>query len=231
MRDVTTPIPPESAPPKKTILPGVALGFTIAGLCIICLWPVGLVLAILAMVKTGKPEHAGRRGLAIAALCVAGLGLLTIGIQAAIAIPNFIKFQSRAKQAECRSNLKAVFTAARVSLADDQPLVSFEEMGIEPGPRNRYAYVLRMPEDVIPVGAAFPAIEPEAIQAALDQAGVKPGVEGTCPDCVVTAACVGNVDNDDTLDVWSISTVDRTAANGETIPLGAPYNHVNDVRQ
>ncbi|AFE05002.1 fimbrial protein [Corallococcus coralloides DSM 2259] len=231
MRDVTTQIPPESAPPKKTILPGVALGFTIAGLCIVCLWPVGLVLAILAMVKTGKPEHAGRRGLAIAALCVAGLGLVTIGIQAAIAIPNFMKFQARAKQAECRSNLKAVFTAARVSLVDDQPLVSLDAMGIEPGPRNRYAYVLRMPEEVIPVGNAFPALAPEAIQAALDQAGVKPGVEGTCPDCVVTAACVGNVDNDDTLDVWSISTVNRTAANGETIDLGDPYNHVNDVRQ
>nr|WP_237726636.1 pilin [Corallococcus coralloides] len=228
---MTTQIPPESAPPKKTILPGVALGFTIAGLCIVCLWPVGLVLAILAMVKTGKPEHAGRRGLAIAALCVAGLGLVTIGIQAAIAIPNFMKFQARAKQAECRSNLKAVFTAARVSLVDDQPLVSLDAMGIEPGPRNRYAYVLRMPEEVIPVGNAFPALAPEAIQAALDQAGVKPGVEGTCPDCVVTAACVGNVDNDDTLDVWSISTVNRTAANGETIDLGDPYNHVNDVRQ
>ncbi|MHA7630128.1 hypothetical protein [Corallococcus sp. M7] len=60
---------------------------------------------------------------------------------------------------------------------------------------------------------------------------MKPGVEGTCPDCIVTAACVGNVDNDDTLDVWSISTVKRTAANGDTIEIGDPYNHVNDVQQ
>ncbi|NNB94333.1 pilin [Corallococcus exiguus] len=231
MRGVTTHRPPESAAPKKTVLPGVALGFTIAGLCVVCLWPVGLVLAILAMVKTGKPEHAGRRGLAIAALCVAGLGLFTIGIQAAIAIPNFIQFQARSKQAECKMNLRSIFTAARVSMVDEQPLGSFEAMGFEPGPRNRYAYVLRMPEDVFPVAGDFPAIDPAEIQAALARAGVKPGVEGTCPDCVVTAACVGNVDNDDTLDVWSVSTVNRTAANGEAIPLGAPYNHVNDVRQ
>ncbi|MHA7630127.1 hypothetical protein [Corallococcus sp. M7] len=52
--------------------------------------------------------------------------------------------------------MKAVFTAARVSLVDDQPLVSLQEMGIEPGPSNRYAYVLRMPEDIIPVGATSP---------------------------------------------------------------------------
>ncbi|RKG52587.1 pilin [Corallococcus sp. AB011P] len=231
MRAVTTPIAPESSPPKKTVLPGVALGFTIAGLCIVCLWPVGLVLAILAMVKTGKPEHAGRRGLAIAALCVAGLGLFTIGIQAAIAIPNFVSFQARSKQAECKVNLKAFFGTVRAYVVDNHPVDSFAMMGFEPGPRNRYAYVLRMPEDVIPVAGAFPALDPEAIQAALDQAGVEPGVEGTCPDCSVTAVCVGNVDNDDTLDVWSISTVDRTAANGDTIPLGTPYNHVNDVRE
>ncbi|MBN9686213.1 MULTISPECIES: pilin [unclassified Corallococcus] len=231
MKGVTTRIPPESAPPKKTALPGVALGFAIAGMCIYCLWPVGLVLAILAMLKTGKPEHAGRRGLATAALVVAGLGPFIIGIQFALAIPNFIKFQARTKQAECKMNLKAVFTAARVSLVDDEPLVSLDAMGIEAGPRNRYAYVLRMPEEIIPVGSAFPALAPEAIEAALAQAGVKPGVEGTCPDCIVTAACVGNVDDDDTLDVWSISTVNRTAANGETIEMGTPYNHVNDVRQ
>ena len=36
-----------------------------------------------------------------------------IGILAAIAIPNFIKFQARSKQSEAKSNLKAMFTAER----------------------------------------------------------------------------------------------------------------------
>ncbi|RYZ45274.1 MAG: pilin, partial [Myxococcaceae bacterium] len=44
---------------KKSVLPGVALGFSIASLCLICLWPVGLVLSIVAMVKTGKPGQQG----------------------------------------------------------------------------------------------------------------------------------------------------------------------------
>ncbi|MCP4503285.1 MAG: prepilin-type N-terminal cleavage/methylation domain-containing protein [Deltaproteobacteria bacterium] len=34
-----------------------------------------------------------------------------IGILAAIAIPNFVKFQCRAKQSEAKTNLKALFTA------------------------------------------------------------------------------------------------------------------------
>src|SRR6266481_5592785 len=36
-----------------------------------------------------------------------------IGILAAIAIPNFIKFQARAKQSEAKANLKAIFTAQK----------------------------------------------------------------------------------------------------------------------
>ena len=36
-----------------------------------------------------------------------------IGILAAIAIPNFIKFQARSKQSEAKANLKAIFTAQK----------------------------------------------------------------------------------------------------------------------
>src|SRR5260370_3924650 len=36
-----------------------------------------------------------------------------IGILAAIAIPNFIKFQARSKQSEAKANLKASFTAEK----------------------------------------------------------------------------------------------------------------------
>ena len=36
-----------------------------------------------------------------------------IGILAAIAIPNFIRFQARSKQSEAKTNLKAVFTAQK----------------------------------------------------------------------------------------------------------------------
>ena len=41
---------------------------------------------------------------------------LLSGILAAVAIPNFLKFQSRAKQAEAKSNLRTWFTTQRSSV-------------------------------------------------------------------------------------------------------------------
>ena len=45
-----------------------------------------------------------------------------IGILAAIAIPNFLKFQARAKQSEAKTNLKAMFTASKSRYAEDSEL-------------------------------------------------------------------------------------------------------------
>ena len=41
-----------------------------------------------------------------------------IGILAMIAIPNFIKFQCRAKQSEAKSNLKALFQAQKSFMSE-----------------------------------------------------------------------------------------------------------------
>ena len=41
-----------------------------------------------------------------------------IGILAAIAIPNFIRFQARSKQGEAKTNLKALFTAQKSFYAE-----------------------------------------------------------------------------------------------------------------
>ncbi|RYZ36388.1 MAG: prepilin-type N-terminal cleavage/methylation domain-containing protein [Myxococcaceae bacterium] len=40
-----------------------------------------------------------------------------IGILAAIAIPNFIRFQAKSKQSEAKTNLKAIFTAQKAYFA------------------------------------------------------------------------------------------------------------------
>lgn len=44
------------------------------------------------------------------------------------------------------------------------------------------------------------------------------------------AAAAANIDRDDTLDCWSIATVDRVAADGSPIPAGMAYNELNDVQ-
>jgi type IV pilus assembly protein PilA len=64
-----------------------------------------------------------------------------IGILAAIAIPNFIRFQARSKQSEAKSNLKSLFTAQRSYYQEkDRYHESVELIGFNPERGNRYAY-------------------------------------------------------------------------------------------
>src|ERR687883_2014072 len=66
-----------------------------------------------------------------------------IGILAAIAIPNFIKFQARSKQSEAKANLKALFTAEKAFMQEKDRYSSLVgEMGFSPERNNRYAYYL-----------------------------------------------------------------------------------------
>jgi len=66
-----------------------------------------------------------------------------IGILAAIAIPNFIRFQAKSKQSEAKNNLKAVFTAERSQFQEyDQYLSTVGVLGFNPERGNRYYYEL-----------------------------------------------------------------------------------------
>ena len=63
-----------------------------------------------------------------------------IGILAAIAIPNFIKFQARSKQSEAKTNLKAVFTAEKSWYGEHDTYAAFGTAGYNPERGNRYWY-------------------------------------------------------------------------------------------
>ncbi len=63
-----------------------------------------------------------------------------IGILAAIAIPNFIKFQAKSKQSEAKTNLKAVFTAEKSYFAERDSYATFTGAGFVPERGNRYSY-------------------------------------------------------------------------------------------
>jgi type IV pilus assembly protein PilA len=66
-----------------------------------------------------------------------------IGLLAALAIPNFIRFQARARQSEAKSNLKAVFTAQKAYYGDKQTYYDqCNIIGFEPEDNNRYTYDL-----------------------------------------------------------------------------------------
>jgi type IV pilus assembly protein PilA len=156
-----------------------------------------------------------------------------IGILAAIAIPNFIKFQARAKQSEAKANLKAAFTAEKAYIQEkDAYNTLINIVGFSPERNNRYAYFLsstgtledRSGATKVPGGPNDSGVGVDtyryagAIQAyaattcAPTTTGpTAPGITGTNPGPFDWAGqAQGNIDTDTTIDMWSISTASRT---------------------
>lgn len=198
---------------------------------------------------TGAPAPKKSRVLTFVLI---GLGLVffcpCLGIVTAIAIPNFIKFQARSKQGECKAHLKSWFTLERAYMNDHRKYSPFvHEVGFNPEPGNRYAYLAAAEGLLEDRSRPAPVTHAQDIGIDVDlsrhplaapyrntrlpelEGGVSPGITGTCPDCDITLVCIGNIDGDPDLDVWSISTRDRTARDGTPIPSGIPYNDVNDL--
>jgi type IV pilus assembly protein PilA len=81
-----------------------------------------------------------------------------IGILAAIAIPNFIRFQARSKQAEAKTNLKAIFTGQKSRYGERDRYSDFlGEIGFAPERGNRYHYDIGMGDGTVNA-AAGPAL-------------------------------------------------------------------------
>ena len=173
-----------------------------------------------------------------------------IGILAAIAIPNFIRFQARSKQSEAKTNLKAIFTAQKAFFQEKDRFSSLTgEVGFEPERNNRYAYFLAasgtiedrtnsvitqattytgIQVDVFKYGTAFQ--QTYAATACGSAAAV-----GAPPTPLFVATAQGNIDADATMDQWSISSNSRVFTAGTNCtadtnnPSGEPANDLNDV--
>ncbi len=64
-----------------------------------------------------------------------------IGILAAIAIPNFMKFQAKSKQSEAKGNLKGIFTSQKAYFQEKSRYSeSVKAIGFQPERGNRYLY-------------------------------------------------------------------------------------------
>jgi type IV pilus assembly protein PilA len=171
-----------------------------------------------------------------------------VGIVSAIAIPNFIKFQARAKQAECKTNLKAWYTAQKAhynsaSAYDPAPW----KVGFVPERGNRYAYFAgegpiesRSEATLEPATSAvavdvdrfkYPNMRTLSTSDLPRDVASRLGLSGSCPNCNITMACAGNVDNDEVLDVWLISTqdLDMMDAMGKPVSAGVPAVIVDDI--
>ena len=66
-----------------------------------------------------------------------------IGLLAALAIPNFIRFQARSKQSEVKANLKGLFTAEKAYYQEKDTYSScIKKIGFSPERGNRYRYTV-----------------------------------------------------------------------------------------
>ncbi len=62
-----------------------------------------------------------------------------IGILASIAVPNFLKFQARARTSEAKANLKGFFTSAKSYFAERATFIC-GNCGFSPEKNNAYSY-------------------------------------------------------------------------------------------
>jgi type IV pilus assembly protein PilA len=151
-------------------------------------------------------------------------------------------FGGRHRSFEAKTQLKAAYTAERAfflefDLYSEDPA----KVGFQPERGNRYRYVFSASGDA---GVLADAVkDPSSSNLAL-LAGLPPvllreaGLHGACDagtstqagPCSMTVFAVGNLDADQTLDIWSVSTVNRTI-DGESVPAGQPFRHVNDEQE
>lgn len=158
-----------------------------------------------------------------------------IGILAAIAIPNFIKFQARSKQSEAKTNLKALYTAQKSFFSEKDRYSSFaNEIGFAPERGNRYAYrvsvggtcEVRSGNVIPPAADAIACIENDSFRFGANSQIANPAPETAtfetsvpnmsadfgvlpamdqCPNCNFFAGATGNADNEASSDDWVIA--------------------------
>lgn len=172
-----------------------------------------------------------------------------IGILAAIAIPNFVRFQARSKQSEAKTNLKALFTAQKAYYGEKDRYESDGSIiGWAPEQGNRYRYDIgpgsvgswARPGNVTAsysvVLADSTRISTAPTAATLPTGGIGPGFSGACPACEFGGVAASNLDSDTTQDEWYLGSTNAAAGSGgacgpstDTIVSGVPYNRLNDV--
>jgi type IV pilus assembly protein PilA len=182
-----------------------------------------------------------------------------IGILAAIAIPNFLKFQARSKQSEAKTNLKALYTAQKSFFSEKDRYSDFaNEIGFSPERGNRYGYMIsaaagnaeaRTAAVIAAPAGGVTTISYDAFR--FGGAGAAPapvvtnytatapnnqvfGVQGTCPNCNFFAGASGNADNEVGMDDWVIAGFEGVGtvsgcSEAGNVSSGTPYNTHNDV--
>lgn len=118
-----------------------------------------------------------------------------IGILAAIAIPNFVKFQARSRQGEAKLSLKAHGIASKSVFARTTKY-ECQDCGWAPDGKYRYNYFV----GTLSVTASTNGCAEGSYVIAAKQTNPVGGTPGS-----FTASAVGNIDGDTTCDGWNIN--------------------------
>jgi type II secretory pathway pseudopilin PulG len=127
--------------PQAPKTPGIAIAALVlsALFCVPFAPLIGLILGIVALTQISRSNgQLGGNGIAIAAVIIGGFMVFAnIGMLAAIAIPNFIRYQARAKQAEIKVNLGSLRAGAQAYAADKTRFPAGSTGWVPEGPCNR----------------------------------------------------------------------------------------------
>ncbi len=123
------------------------------------------------------------------------IAVAIIGILSSIAVPNYLKFQAKSRQAEARVNLGAIHTMQIAYFSANDTFAgtdgAFHLINFTPiKGKNRYNYIMDT--------AIYPSLYTN-----FDPSLLPPGIASTGSGFTCLAA--GNLDNDPFLDVWGIN--------------------------
>jgi type IV pilus assembly protein PilA len=160
----------------------------------------GPILAVKGIINEGPDAKPVKRKWGrVASLVLVAI----IGILAAIAIPNFMNYGSKARQSEAKVGLGGIFAAAIVLKEKTQTFVisDISQLGWTPAGTPKYSFwysVNGVPTRIpLQTGSRYPSgpcedTPPTTVNVAASVTGF-------------TAAAKGNIDADPTCDEWSIN--------------------------
>ncbi len=131
-----------------------------------------------------------------------------IGILAAIAIPNFLKYQAKSRQAEAKTNLGGIFVAETSYFGEQARYGDFAEVGFAlAGSSNRYTY--RSGAGGVGGGGNANAAGVDTISAGVGGVVAEGTVVADNSAVGFSATAAAQLDTDTTLDQWHVNDAKR----------------------